>query len=182
MSILISVCLVVYRADMEVYPYRYCFPLIFPSQAIRFKGSSPLFDRIGCCLEEDSDFSVLIERVGGEVLAADVAVFGVYEGGFGVYHWFLGCSGIDSYTFEARYRLGIGCHFGWIRHTDGHRDLVFYFLRKDTEDTIVSEILSIHKDLFFGTPEKGFDFRSTVNRRDDEISRTFHYFLSIEIR
>lgn len=116
------------RDTIQIFVFFPNFPLIFPSQAIRFKGSSPLFDRIGCCLEEDSDFSVLIERVGGEVLTPDIAVLRIHEGRFGVYHWFLGCPGIDSYIFEARYRLSIGCHFGWIRHTDGHGDSVFYFL------------------------------------------------------
>lgn len=64
-----------------------------------------------------------------------------------MYDRFLGRTSIDSYIFEARYRLSIGCHFGWMRHTDDHGDPVFYFLRKDTEDIIVSEILGIDKNL-----------------------------------
>ena len=135
------------RDTIRIFVFFPNFPLFFRFWTIRFKGSSPLFDRFGCCFEEDSDFTVLIKRVGSEVLAPDVAVFGVYEDGFGMYDRFLGCPDIDSYIFEARYRFGIRCHFGWIRHADGHRNPIFYFLRKDTEDTIVSEILGINKNL-----------------------------------
>lgn len=135
------------RDTIQIFVFFPNFPLFFRCRAIRFKRLAPFFYRFGRCSQEYSDFTVLIERVGGEILTPNITVIRIHEDGFGMYDRFLGCSGIDSYIFEARYRLGIGCHFGWIRHADDYRNPIFYFLRKDTEDTIVSEILGIDKNL-----------------------------------
>lgn len=151
-------------------------------RAIRFEKSVESLREFGRALREDAYLTVLIQGIGTEILAPDVVIGIVHKRRFRVDDGFFRGSRIDSFTPQECDRFGVGFHFPGVRHADGDRDSVRNFLREDGENVLVSEVLGVDENIFFGTPENRLYFLPAIEGGYDQIVGAHGYLASFEIR